>query len=81
MTDESGKGESSGKTREDSVLTATETRRTFEWSGVVPEGVVCPACCGELRTGSETLACVACGRSYPVIDGIPVLIVERAEQG
>jgi uncharacterized protein YbaR (Trm112 family) len=24
------------------------------------------------------LLCTACGRSYPVVDGIPVLIAERA---
>ena len=55
-------------------------KKTFDWSGAVPEGVVCPACWGELIAGSETLVCAGCGRRYPVVDGIPVLIVERAEQ-
>jgi uncharacterized protein len=45
--------------------------------------LACPACRGDLRASAETapasLVCVACGRAYPIIDGIPVLIVERAE--
>jgi hypothetical protein len=45
----------------------------------VPEGVVCPACLGELSAATGTLVCAACERRYPVVDGIPVLIVERAE--
>jgi len=48
------------------------------------EGVIrqlaCPACAGDLRLGDARMQCVACGRAYPVIDGIPVLIAERAEQ-
>jgi uncharacterized protein YbaR (Trm112 family) len=59
---------------------ASEAKNTFEWSGAVPEGVVCPACLGELSAGTGTLVCAACERRYPVVDGIPVLIVERAEQ-
>ena len=46
--------------------------------------LACPACYGDLRheaanPGGAHLVCTACGRAYPIIDGIPVLIVERAE--
>jgi uncharacterized protein len=41
--------------------------------------LACPACAGDLRLDDSHLRCVACGRMYPVIDGIPVLIAERAE--
>lgn len=41
--------------------------------------LACPACRGELRAEANRLVCGACGRAYPVIDGIPVLIAERAE--
>jgi uncharacterized protein YbaR (Trm112 family) len=41
--------------------------------------LACPACLGTLRQKDSRLACAACGRSYPVVDGIPVLIVDRAE--
>jgi hypothetical protein len=77
---DAGKGESGGNTSEKSVGFPTETKKRFEWSGAVPEGVVCPACWGDLSAQAETLVCAACARRYPVVDGIPVLIVERAEQ-
>ena len=41
--------------------------------------LVCPSCLGDLRLGEDRVACVGCGRKYPVVDGIPVLIAERAE--
>jgi uncharacterized protein YbaR (Trm112 family) len=49
----------------------------------VLDRLACPACFGALRhesvqSGEERLLCTACGQAYPVVDGIPVLIVERA---
>jgi uncharacterized protein YbaR (Trm112 family) len=41
--------------------------------------LACPACHGDLRAEDARLICSACGRRYPIIDGIPALIVERAE--
>ncbi len=43
--------------------------------------LACPACRADLSlgVGVTDLACVNCGRTYPVVDGIPALIVERAE--
>ncbi|MGA2807463.1 MAG: Trm112 family protein [Terracidiphilus sp.] len=49
----------------------------FDLSAV--DQLACPACLGDLRADEATLVCVACGRAYPVVDGIPVLIAERAE--
>jgi len=43
--------------------------------------LACPACRGDLGLGNEWVTCAACGRAYPIVDGIPVLIVERAETG
>jgi uncharacterized protein YbaR (Trm112 family) len=41
--------------------------------------LVCPACRGELRPPAPRgLECSACGRVYPVRDGIPVMLVEEA---
>lgn len=45
------------------------------------ERLACPACFGGLCPGDARLVCSNCGRAYPVVDGIPVLIVERAETG
>ena len=42
------------------------------------EDLVCPVCFGALRFAESNVACLACGRSYPVVDGIPVVIAERA---
>lgn len=45
--------------------------------------LACPAC--ESRPGvsydekNQKLVCSACGRKYPVKDGIPVMLVEEAE--
>jgi uncharacterized protein YbaR (Trm112 family) len=44
------------------------------------ELLICPACHGELQELDEDrgLECQACGRVYPVRDGIPVMLVEEA---
>ncbi len=41
--------------------------------------LACPACYGDLRLDDARLMCTACRRAYPIVDGIPVLIIERAE--
>lgn len=43
------------------------------------EQLACPACRGGLLLAGAGLKCARCGRVYPVVDGIPVLIGERAE--
>jgi len=55
----------------------SELPRQFDPS-IVSE-IVCPACHGDLRFENSTLICAACGCAYPVVDGIPVLIVDRAK--
>ena len=42
------------------------------------DDLVCPVCFGELQFSDASIECNACGRSYPVVDDIPVLISERA---
>jgi uncharacterized protein len=42
------------------------------------EDMVCPVCFAPLRFSDAAVVCNGCGRSYPVVDGIPVLIAERA---
>ncbi len=41
--------------------------------------LACPACHGALRLEAAGLVCAACGRAYPVVDGIPALIAGREE--
>lgn len=44
--------------------------------------LACPQCRGPLRdetvAAGTRLVCDACGLSYPVEEGIPVLLIERA---
>jgi uncharacterized protein len=46
----------------------------------VLELIVCPACRARLVVEADAIRCVGCGRRYPVEDGIPVLIVNRATE-
>jgi len=41
--------------------------------------LACPACQGDLCMDDARLVCLSCRRAYPIVDGIPALIVERAE--
>ncbi|MDE3104180.1 MAG: hypothetical protein KGK08_03310 [Acidobacteriota bacterium] len=43
-----------------------------------PEWVVCPACHGPLTAAGADVRCVGCGRIYPVVDGLPVLLESRS---
>ncbi|HEU5457575.1 MAG TPA: Trm112 family protein [Terracidiphilus sp.] len=43
------------------------------WAGAL----ACPVCHGVLQREETRVVCVACGRAYPVEDGIAVLIAER----
>ena len=45
-----------------------------EWAG----DLACPVCFGSLTFSEVEVVCAGCGRRYPVVDGIPVLIAERA---
>ncbi len=43
--------------------------------------LVCPACRGALQfdEAAARLNCRPCGLSYPLVNGIPVMLVEKAE--
>jgi uncharacterized protein len=41
--------------------------------------LACPACFGRLQLHRERLRCADCRRAYPILEGIPILIAERAE--
>lgn len=51
----------------------------FSFDTSLLDQLACPACLGQLRVDGLRLVCAECGRAYPVVDGIPVLIAERAE--
>ncbi len=45
------------------------------------EALACPACHGDLRLEAARLRCGGCGRSYPIIEGVPALIAGRETDG
>lgn len=47
------------------------------------EVLVCPVDKAELTEDEEAarLECTECGRRYPVEDGIPIMLVDKAEGG
>jgi uncharacterized protein YbaR (Trm112 family) len=40
--------------------------------------IVCPVCHQRLLLEAEAIHCRGCGRRYPIVDGIPVLLADRA---
>jgi hypothetical protein len=68
MSDSSGQSASSAESGGATPLLAS-----------VLDQLACPACFGDLRLDGPRILCKGCGRVYPIVDGIPVLIVERAE--
>ena len=48
-----------------------DLRRGLRW-------LACPVCRAELRVADGGVECQSCGRCYPVVDGIAVLLEARA---
>jgi uncharacterized protein YbaR (Trm112 family) len=44
------------------------------------EILACPACKGNVEYQDDKIVCVQCGRRYPIQDGIPVMLVDKAEK-
>jgi uncharacterized protein len=42
--------------------------------------LVCPACRAKVVLDESFLTCAACGRRYPVRDGIPVMLIEEGDK-
>jgi uncharacterized protein YbaR (Trm112 family) len=40
--------------------------------------LVCPACRQSLALDGDSIRCSGCSRLYPILEGIPILLVERA---
>ncbi len=44
------------------------------------EILACPACKADVELKDNKIVCVQCKRRYPVKDGIPIMLVDEAEQ-
>jgi uncharacterized protein YbaR (Trm112 family) len=51
--------------------------RNLSFDASILDQLACPACLGALRLDELSLVCTECGRTYPIVDGIPVLIADR----
>lgn len=40
----------------------------------------CPSCKGTVTFTGGKIVCTACGLKYPVQDGIPVMLIDKAEK-
>jgi uncharacterized protein YbaR (Trm112 family) len=40
--------------------------------------ITCPVCHQRLLLEAGTIHCQGCGRRYPIVDGIPILLADRA---
>ncbi len=42
--------------------------------------LACPACKTKVVLEGELLVCGACGRRYPIRDGIPIMLIEEGDR-
>lgn len=42
--------------------------------------LACPVCKEKVELCEGKLVCVRCGRRYPIRDGIPIMLVDEAEE-
>ena len=42
--------------------------------------LACPACKADVELKEEKIVCTKCRRKYPIRDGIPIMLIEEAEQ-
>ena len=56
-----------------------DSSKSSVFDSSVVDRLACPACLGRLKLDESRLICAACGRAYPIVDGIPVLIVGNDE--
>lgn len=41
--------------------------------------LACPLCKTDVRLEGDHIVCTKCGRRYPIRDGIPVMLIDKAE--
>jgi uncharacterized protein YbaR (Trm112 family) len=59
-------------------MSADPSQNQFELKfAELRETLACPACLGELRLEGDRVVCAGCGRAYPIVDGIPVLVPQQ----
>jgi len=41
--------------------------------------LACPACKGDVKLKNEKIVCTKCNKKYPIKDGIPIMLIDEAE--
>ena len=41
--------------------------------------LACPACKSDVKLQDDKIVCTKCGEKYPIRDGIPVMLIDEAE--
>lgn len=44
------------------------------------EILACPGCKAPVELQDDKIVCTGCGKRYPIRDGIPIMLVEEAEE-
>ena len=44
------------------------------------EILACPACKGDVDLKENKIICQQCGKKYPIRDGIPIMLIDEAEE-
>ena len=45
------------------------------------EILACPACKQPVKQEGDRIVCTGCGKRYPIREGIPIMLVDEAEEG
>jgi uncharacterized protein YbaR (Trm112 family) len=59
----------------------TKSSKPVSFDHSVVGQLACPVCRASFVLSEEKLICQGCGRAYPIVDGIPILIAERTIPG
>lgn len=44
------------------------------------EILACPACKADVKLENEKIVCTQCKKKYPIKDGIPIMLIDEAEE-
>jgi len=44
------------------------------------EILACPACKADVELKDNKIVCKKCGKKYPIKDGIPIMLIDEAEE-
>ena len=42
--------------------------------------LACPACKADVKLEEQKIVCTECGRKYPIREGLPIMLIDEAEQ-